>query len=1404
MSTATAKVKWAPRQKSASEKARNKRSSMQHKTNVSSFANAARKTKTNDRDSTISTIEENEEILKQSCATKLRFFLITSWVGVALDIFDAVFSIIACLMYVAETYYRDAGLDVPKGLIDAEVLLCVFFLVHFSLQFFVSVNRCSFVLSAHSITDILIIFPPLIFAIIKATDSGGVNETNLAEQLEKNNFFVLMRIFRVLRIVRVSRELSKSSNFDSEIAQIFFDTGVSVLTGVLIFTGVIHWIENIDYTNDWQMPTLDNGSPLCPQSLINHPNRRDVDLDGCRSTIMYHDALYFLMVTVSTVGYGDMSPQTVPGRMIIIMMISVFLLQIPVITNQLAEAFSQFSFYERAIYRPKRGGGKHVIICGSANERPIAEFMQELFHPDHRNPSLQVVILTRGPPSRSMLRLLNSVKYRATTTYLDGDVVSTKDLIRASAENCEHFFIVADPITSNPEREDSHNTLRALAIKQYVYSQGGRKATISIQMLRHESRGTYFDSVKVADYARANAHNGAAEMVQDQVICLDEIKLSLMAQGAGICTMISNLCTSMTIEKEHGNGSRWASEYLDGCGYEVYRIWLSPVFQGLQFAEVAEKVHKKTGVLLFAIELHAPRGDENRGGLTDEELSLRNSLPPRIVLNPHDFLIPNIVEYRLHAFVIAGDRTDALKVQHWGLPGFDHEDKHAGIFGALSKLKHSGSEVFKSMGSIPDYLSAHVEENQHRKEKERKKIEDKRIMMEEMENMMSGSSKNVPMKVIPESNAGAAAENKTSGYTLGRARSTPVRPKRHTTSSLDLGRGNVGKGTLLSNDAPAHNKLKPKHRRRMSFRSKLTKEEEQNLKFEEQLRELQFQEDIKKLKILKEEEKIKNKELADKRKVANKNRLMSKLKKYAVQVGEEKSDERLIEESGYDPREVALRKKRLIGRKKESILGNALSESTWERLGADVSMLDTGHHTNLADVIIETVKHLDHKMHHHIVACGPLQSLWSFIVPLRSKHVQVVQPIVVLTKYLPSVEDWERFATFPDIYIVRGSPLNISDLHAVGTSSASRAVLFADLENQHQGHGSINDTSSASSASRVDKFGDQMRDSSTILAYRALKVVNPRINVTVELISSENLRLLDESENGGATLRQGKLGQSENKEKNGEDDGMLGSLTEYFGISSAVVETTESWLSPSFASGHAFLSTVTDTIFAQSYYNGHLIAIIQELVIGTPDILAQTWNKVLGAEIGHMKDSHMYLIVVPSEYRNRSYSYVLYHLLQRGVLSMGLRRGVQQMNPKLAGMMPADEGSNSQPYVYTNPSPSTIVRQVDLLYVLCHGAPHDLGLDIALFDYQTKKTENALAMDVVAHLKSKNLFDKSGAKPKDHHSKKDTRRRMSLGGNGLTLGGGVAHGETDNVGVPKSMLAGMKFLNKFKGNKAFV
>ena len=113
-------------------------------------------------------------------------------------------------MYVVETYYRDNDQPVPHGLVISEIIMCIFFMAHFFLQFFVAVNRCGFLLSAHSIVDLLIIFPPLIFFAMSQSASE-INKSDVAKAIEENNFFVLMRIFRVLRIIRVSRELSKRS-----------------------------------------------------------------------------------------------------------------------------------------------------------------------------------------------------------------------------------------------------------------------------------------------------------------------------------------------------------------------------------------------------------------------------------------------------------------------------------------------------------------------------------------------------------------------------------------------------------------------------------------------------------------------------------------------------------------------------------------------------------------------------------------------------------------------------------------------------------------------------------------------------------------------------------------------------------------------------------------------------------------------------------------------------------------------------------------------------------------------------------------------------------------------------------------------------------------------------------------
>ena len=72
--------KWQPRKQNAREKARIARRKLAQATNVSSFAAAA----TAARASQLDDDDQSDTVVIQSLATRVRYFLITSWLGVGL------------------------------------------------------------------------------------------------------------------------------------------------------------------------------------------------------------------------------------------------------------------------------------------------------------------------------------------------------------------------------------------------------------------------------------------------------------------------------------------------------------------------------------------------------------------------------------------------------------------------------------------------------------------------------------------------------------------------------------------------------------------------------------------------------------------------------------------------------------------------------------------------------------------------------------------------------------------------------------------------------------------------------------------------------------------------------------------------------------------------------------------------------------------------------------------------------------------------------------------------------------------------------------------------------------------------------------------------------------------------
>jgi hypothetical protein len=117
-------------------------------------------------------------------------------------------------------------------------------------------------------------------------------------------------------------------------------------------------------------------------------------------------------------------------------------------------------------------------------------------------------------------------------------------------------------------------------------------------------------------------------------------------QAPGMSTLITNLLVTHTAAPpEHlSSKASWLREYVSGCCFEIYRVPIGGVFEGLTFSMVANIVYQETGSCLFALEFN-PR-DSGRN----------------ILLNPGDLVLPNPDAESLFGFIIAPNKFFSLVV----------------------------------------------------------------------------------------------------------------------------------------------------------------------------------------------------------------------------------------------------------------------------------------------------------------------------------------------------------------------------------------------------------------------------------------------------------------------------------------------------------------------------------------------------------------------------------------------------------------------------------------------------------------------------------------------------------------------------------------------------------------------
>ncbi|XP_039638919.1 calcium-activated potassium channel subunit alpha-1a isoform X22 [Perca fluviatilis] len=299
-------------------------------------------------------------------------------------------------------------------------------------------------------------------------------------------------------------------------------------------------------------------------------------------SLSYWECVYLLMVTMSTVGYGDVYAKTTLGRLFMVFFIlgglAMFASYVPEIIELIGNRKKYGGSYSAV------NGRKHIVVCGHITLESVSNFLKDFLHKDRDDVNVEIVFLHNISPNLELEALFK--RHFTQVEFYQGSVLNPHDLARVKIESADACLILANKYCADPDAEDASNIMRVISIKNYH-----PKIRIITQMLQ------YHNKAHLLNIPSWNWKEG------DDAICLAELKAGFIAQSClaqGLSTMLANLFSMRSfIEIEEDT---WQKYYLEGVANEMYTEYLSSAFVGLTFPTICELCYVKLKLLLIAIE----------------------------------------------------------------------------------------------------------------------------------------------------------------------------------------------------------------------------------------------------------------------------------------------------------------------------------------------------------------------------------------------------------------------------------------------------------------------------------------------------------------------------------------------------------------------------------------------------------------------------------------------------------------------------------------------------------------------------------------------------------------------------------------------------------------------------------
>nr|CAG8574008.1 8880_t:CDS:10 [Entrophospora candida] len=242
-------------------------------------------------------------------------------------------------------------------------------------------------------------------------------------------------------------------------------------------------------------------------------------------------------------------------------------------------------------------------------------------------------------------------------------------------------------------------------------------------------------------------------------------------------------------------------------------------------------------------------------------------------------------------------------------------------------------------------------------------------------------------------------------------------------------------------------------------------------------------------------------------------------------------------------------------------------------------------------------------IHGHILLCDYStatfpRNLDCFVSPLRKSHLDKFKPIVILSPVRPTKSQWKILSQFDQVYFVEGNPMTREGLELGRVRFANKAVILTD-------------------STRILKDGEKTEDAPAMLVYLNIKAMSNEgdIDVIVEFVHTNNMKFISED-------------------------------------TSVIDKNMQAHNSPAFMAGTCFSLSMLDSIICQSFYQPHLVVIINQLLFGAPPLHLPS-----GATCSAPAHSHMFQIPVPARFIGSQYGSLFHFLLgEKKSIPLGLYR----------------------------------------------------------------------------------------------------------------------------------------------------